>query len=80
MKDNSKHTESKARTYRFFHAEDGSRYLVYSYADPNGSGNWPQSLWSSKLGNLWRQKQLWLRNREENAIIGKAMVRGHVLQ
>ena len=45
---------SQVRTYRFLHVEDSSRYLVYSYADPNGSGNWSQSLWPSKLGNLWR--------------------------
>lgn len=68
----------KGRTYRFFHVEDSSRYLVDSDADPDGGGNWPQSLWSSKLGNLQRRTH-WSWNRKDIAIKGKATFRGHVL-
>lgn len=43
---------ASTRTYRLFHGEDSSEYLVYGYADTDSSGDWPHSLWASELGNL----------------------------
>lgn len=52
----SKPPAGTAGTYGLLHIEDSSTYLVNGYADPDGSGHWPQGLRSSKLGNLWRDK------------------------
>lgn len=62
------------RTYRLFHVEDSSEYLVYGYADTNSSGHWPQSLWASELGNLWRDQRPGYETGKEY-ILGKATVK-----
>lgn len=62
------------RTYRLFHVEDSSKYLVYGYADTDSSGHWPQSLWASELGNLWRDQRPGY-ERGKEYILGKATVK-----
>ena len=62
------------RTYRLFHVEDSSKYLVYGYADTDSSGDWPHSLWASELGNLWIDRRPGYET-GKTYILGKATVK-----
>lgn len=54
-----------SRTYRLFHVEDSSEYLVYGYADTDSDRDWPQSLGASELGNLWIDQRLVIKQRRK---------------
>lgn len=66
-------------TYRLFHVEDSSEYLVYGYADTNSSGDWPQSLWASELGNLWIERKRAHYERDKYTV-GKAIGKKQALK